>query len=65
VLIVYAPVTKALVYSLAAGERADEAASLAMPSYLDGAEVQVWATFVAADEKLVATSLYLGSITVI
>ena len=65
VLVVYDPVTKAVVYSLAAGERADEAASLAMPSYLDGAEVQVWATFVAADEKLVATSLYLGSITVI
>jgi hypothetical protein len=53
------------VYSLAAGERADEAAALAMPSYLDGAEVQVWATFVAADGKLFATSLYLGSITVI
>lgn len=65
VLVVYDPVTKTVVYSLAAGERADEAASLAMPSYLDGAEVQVWATFVAADEKLVATSLYLGSITVI
>jgi hypothetical protein len=65
VLVVYDPVTKTVVYSLVAGERADEAASLAMPSYLDGAEVQVWATFVAADEKLVATSLYLGSITVI
>ena len=65
VLVVYDPVTKAVVYSLAAGERADEAAALAMPSYLDGAEVQVWATFVAADEKLFATSLYLGSITVI
>jgi hypothetical protein len=39
VLVVYDPVTKAVVYSLAAGER--------------------------ADEKLVATSLYLGSITVI
>ena len=65
VLVVYDPVTKAVVYSLAAGERADEAAALAMPIYLDGAEVQVWATFVAADEKLFATSLYLGSITVI
>jgi hypothetical protein len=65
VLVVYDPVTKAVVYSLAAGERADEAASLAMPGYLDGAEVQVWVTFVAADEKLFATSLYLGSITVI
>jgi hypothetical protein len=65
VLVVYDPETKAVVYSLAAGERADEAAALAMPSYLDGAEVQVWATFVAADGKLFATSLYLGSITVI
>jgi len=65
VLVVYEPVSKAVVYSLAAGERADETAALAMPSNLDGAEVQVWATFVAADEKLFATSLYLGSITVI
>lgn len=65
VLVVYDPVSKAVVYSLAAGERADETAALAMPSNLDGAEVQVWATFVAADEKLFATSLYLGSITVI
>lgn len=65
VLVVYDPVSKAVVYSLAAGERADESAALAMPSNLDGAEVQVWATFVAADEKLFATSLYLGSITVI
>lgn len=65
VLVVYAPESKAVVYSLAAGARTDAAAALAMPSYLAGAEVHVWATFVAADEKLFATSLYLGSITVI
>jgi hypothetical protein len=65
VLLVYDPESKAVVYSLAAGERADEATSLAMPSHLEDAEVQVWATFVSADEKLAATSLYLGAVTVI
>ena len=65
VLLVFDPESKAVVYSLAAGERADEAATLAMPSNLLGADVEVWATFVSTDEKLVATSLYLGTVTVI
>ena len=65
VLLVFDPESKAVVYSLAAGERADEAATLAMPSNLQGADIEVWATFVSADEKLVATSLYLGTVTVI
>ena len=65
VLLVFDPESKAVVYSLAAGERADESATLAMPSNLLGADVEVWATFVSADEKLVATSLYLGTVTVI
>lgn len=65
VLLVFDPESKAVVYSLAAGERADEAAALAMPSNLLGADVEVWATFVSADEKLIATSLYLGNVTVI
>lgn len=65
VLVVYDPETKGVVYSLAAGERADEAAALAMPSYLEGATVHVWATFASADDKRYATSTYLGDVTVI
>ncbi len=38
--------------------------SLDISNYLEGTEVQVWATFVSADEKL-ATNFYLVSINVI
>lgn len=65
VLVVYDPESKSVVYSLAAGNRADETAALAMPNYLEGATVQVWGTFVSADDALYATSLYLGTVTVI
>jgi hypothetical protein len=64
VVVVYEPTSKATVYSLNAGSRSSGSATLELPNFLSGLEVQVWATFVASDDKLSATSLYLGAITV-
>ena len=64
VVVVYEPTSKATVYSLNAGDRSSESATLSLPNFLSGLEVQVWATFVSIDDKLFATSLYLGAVTV-
>jgi len=64
VIVVYEPTLKATVYSLNAGSRENETATLVLPNYLTGLEVQVWAAFVSVDDKRSATSLYLGAITV-
>ena len=63
VVVVYEPIMKHTVYSLAAGTRSAESSTLALPNYLTGLEVQVWATFVSADDRRAATSLYLGAVT--
>lgn len=39
--------------------------TLQFPAYLAGMEVQLYATFVTADEKEAATSVYLGAVTLI
>lgn len=64
VVVVYEPTSKATVYSLNAGSRSSGSATLSLPNFLSGLEVQVWATFVSSDDKLYATSLYLGAVTV-
>lgn len=64
VVVVYEPTSKATVYSLNAGSRSSGNATLVLPNFLSGLEVQVWATFVSSDDKLYATSLYLGAVTV-
>jgi len=64
VVVVYEPTSKATVYSLNAGGRSSGNATLALPNFLSGLEVLVWATFVSTDDKLFATSLYLGAVTV-
>lgn len=64
VVVVYEPTSKATVYSLNAGDRSGESATLSLPNFLSGLEVQVWSTFVSTDDKLFATSLYLGAVTV-
>ena len=63
-VVVYEPTSKATVYSLNAGDRSGESATLSLPNFLSGLEVQVWSTFVSTDDKLFATSLYLGAVTV-
>lgn len=39
-------------------------ANLPLPAYMAGLEVEVWATFVTANGKNAATSIYLGVVTV-
>jgi len=39
--------------------------TLQFPAYLAGMEVELYATFVTADEKEAATSVYLGAVTLI
>ena len=62
VLAVYEETTKTTVYSINAGTRNQGTANLIVPAYLSGLTVQVWATFAAADDKLYATSQYLGTV---
>ncbi|WP_291275912.1 DUF6266 family protein [Flavobacterium sp.] len=63
VVVVYEPSLKATVYSLNASTRSSESVTLELPNYLADLKVQVWATFAAEDDALVATSHYLGSVT--
>lgn len=63
VVVVYEPTLKATVYSLNASTRSSESVTLELPNYLADLKVQVWATFAAEDDALVATSHYLGSVT--
>ena len=65
VVVVYEPTSKTTVYSLDAGTRAAEAASLSLPNYLTGLVVHVWVLFATANDKRFATSTYLGTTTVI
>jgi Family of unknown function (DUF6266) len=62
VIAVYEPTTKTTTYSLNAGERADATTNLILPAYLSGLTVQVWVLFASADDKLYATSMYLGNV---
>lgn len=64
VVVVYEPTSKATVYSLNAASRDDESATVQLPSFLSGLEVQVWATFVSSNDKLAATSIYIGAVMV-
>lgn len=64
VVVVYEPTSKATVYSLNAASRDDESATVQLPSFLSGLEVQVWATFASSNDKLAATSIYLGAVMV-
>lgn len=62
VIAVYEPTTKTTTYSLNAGERADGTTNLILPAYLSGLTAQVWVLFASADDKLYATSMYLGNV---
>lgn len=62
ILAVYEPTTKTTVYSLNAGDRSDGTANFILPAYLTGLTVQVWMTIASSDDKLYATSVYLGDV---
>lgn len=64
VLVIYEETTNTSLYSLNSGIRGDETANYSVPAFLSGLPVQVWATFVAADDKTFATSLYLGEVLI-
>jgi hypothetical protein len=62
VIAVYEATTKTTVYALNAGERRDVSTNFILPAYLSGLTVGIWATFVSDDDKLHATSMYLGNV---
>lgn len=64
VVVAYAPTEKLYFYSLAAAPRSSTRADLILPPYFAGLEVQSWIAFVSADEKMYATSLYMGAVTI-
>lgn len=64
VVAVYEPTSKTMIYSLDAGSRDHGHGGIALPTFFAGFKVQVWATFVSVDDKLYATSEYLGAVTV-
>ncbi len=51
--------------ALPAGTRDLATIQMPLPAYWAGQEVQVWASFVTADQKLAATSTYLGAVTLV
>ncbi|WP_339703491.1 DUF6266 family protein [uncultured Marixanthomonas sp.] len=64
IVVVYAPTLKLYQQFDPAGLRSNASTSINLPAYYSGVEVQVWATFVTADENLAAPSSYLGAVTV-
>jgi len=64
VIAVYEPTSKTTVYTMNAGERSVGLSNFILPAYLTGTSVEVWVTVVSSDDKLYATSQYLGTIVV-
>ena len=64
VVAVYEPTSKTTLYSLNAGVRDHGLGNIALPAFLSGLKVQVWATFASVDGKMYATSEYLGVVVV-
>ena len=64
VIAVYEPTSKTTVYTMNAGERSAGLSNFILPAYLTGTSVEVWVTVVSNDDKLYATSQYLGTIVV-
>ena len=64
VVVLYEETTKTTVHSLNAGLRNQETANVVVPAFLTGLTVQVWATFASSNDKLYATSQYLGTVVI-
>jgi len=65
VVVVYEPLSAQFYYVFNPGKRLDTTANVVLPSFFTGLEVQSWITFVSADEKAYATSVYMGVVVVI
>jgi hypothetical protein len=63
VVVAYSPGLDLFEVANPAGTRDLTTVQLPLPAYWATQEVQLWATFVTADEKLAATSTYLGAVT--
>ena len=64
VVVIYEETTKTTVHALSAGMRNQGTGNVVVPAFLTGLTVQVWATFVATDDKMYATSQYLGTVVI-
>lgn len=64
-VVVYEPIGGFYEFFLNVSTRADEMATIILPPYMAGSEVQCWGFMVATQSKLKSTSQYLGAITVI
>lgn len=64
VVVLYEETTKTTVHALNAGSRSQETGNVIVPAFLTGLTVQVWATFASTDDKLYATSQYLGTVVI-
>lgn len=64
VVVVYAPAANLYFYRLAAATRSDATASITIPAYFSGLEVQSWITFAADDDSSCATSSYMPAVII-
>jgi len=64
VVVLYEPTSKTTVYALDAAPRDQGAANVLIEAFLTGLTVHVWATFASTDDKLYATSQYLGTVVI-
>lgn len=64
-VVVYEPIGSFYEFFLNVATRDAVGASITLPPYLTGAQVQVWGFMVSASGKLKSTSQYLGAITVV
>jgi hypothetical protein len=62
VIAVYEPTTKTTVYSLNAAQRSIGFVNFILPAYISALTAEIWVTFVSDDDRLYATSVYLGSV---
>ena len=64
VVVLYEPTSKTTVHALNAGTRNQVTGNVVVPAFLAGLTVHVWATFASTNDKLYATSQYLGTVII-
>jgi len=65
IVVIYEPISGFYEFFLNAGTRATTNATITLPAYLVGNEIQCWAFMAAVEGKLKSTSQYLGSLVVV
>ena len=64
VVVLYAPIANLYFYKGNVGVRSDGTATLTLPGYFSGLEVQSWIAFASADDKTSSTSIHMDPVTV-